>query len=111
MPSPNEIATLSRELIAVAFASALIAAGLAALLLPAIHRPARNLSLAAFGSAVLLYGVRVLARLASFRGAMPGSEGIWDSTEAVCTYLLPVAVFVFADHHWGAGWRSSVRRV
>ena len=111
MLSPDEIATLSRELIAVAFASALIAAGLAALLLPAIHRPARNLSLAAFGSAVLLYGVRVLAGLASFRSAMPGSEGIWDSTEAVCTYLLPVAVFVFADHHWGAGWRSSVRRV
>lgn len=112
--SPSDADALGRlanDLLSVSFGSILIAAGVAALSLPAIHRPARNLSLTSFGAAVLLYGLRVLAALPSFQTAIPVGAVTWSYVGVVCTYFLPVATFVFTEQFWGAGRYSSIRRV
>ena len=110
--SPSDaLGLLANDLLSVSFGSVLIAAGLAALLLPTIHRPARNLSLTSFGAAVLLYGLRELAGLSSFQAITPVSTVIWSYVGTICTYLIPVVTFVFTDQFWGAGRYSSIRRV
>ena len=102
--SPSDaVGRLTNDLLSLSFGSILIAAGLAALLLPAIHRPARNLSLSSFGAAVLLYGLRELAVLPSFQEITPFATVTWDYVSAVCTYFIPVPIFVFTEQFWGAG--------
>ena len=60
------------------FAAVLIAAAMAAILLTALYRPARNLALAMFGAATVLYGVRIVANLPDIRLVVPGGDPLWD---------------------------------
>ena len=101
---------LAGELPAISLAAALLTVGLAALLLAVLHRPASNIPLTTFGATVALYGLRILAGLPVFRAGVPGGHIFWDYVVAICTYLLPVLVFVFTDYFFGAGWYRSIRR-
>ena len=85
------------------FAAVLIAAAMAAILLTALYRPARNLALAMFGAATVLYGVRIVANLPDIRLVVPGGDPLWDEVGAICTYLLPGVALVFTEDFFGAG--------
>ena len=112
MQSADALASLSRDLPELALGAILFATGLTtALLLSLGHRAVRSLPLTSFGAAVLLYGVRLFTSLPTFRAIAVGPPLLWDYTVAICTYLLPVTVFVFSEHFFGPGWRSSMRRV
>ena len=111
MQPTEALASLARDLPALALGAILFAAGLIALLLPVVHRAARSVALAMFGATVLLYGLRLFTGLPSFRAAAVGPALLWDYTEAICSYLIPVMAFVFVEHFLGPGWRSSIRRV
>ncbi len=110
MPLTGDLTWLGWELLGVAFGATLIVIGVTALLLPAVHRSARSLSLTSFGVIMVLYGLRLVAGFPLFRSVAPGSALGWDYLIAVATYLLPMLAMIFAEEFFGPGHRASVRR-
>ena len=110
MPLTGDVTWLGWELLGVAFGATLVVIGVTALLLPAVHRSARNLSLTTFGVIMVLYGLRLVAELPLFLSVAPGSALGWDYLTAVATYLLPMLAMVFAEEFFGPGHWVSVRR-
>ena len=110
MPVTGDLTWLGWDLATVALGATLIMIGATALLLPLVHRSARNLSLTSFGVIMALYGLRLVADVPLFRSVAPGSLLGWDYFIAVATYLLPMLAMIFAEDFFGAGHWASVRR-
>ncbi len=110
MPLTGDLTWLGWEVAAVALGTTLVVIGVTSLLLPAVHRSARNLSLTSFGVIMVLYGLRLIAELPLFRSVAPGPALGWDYLIAVATYVLPTLAMVFAEDFFGPGHWASVRR-
>jgi len=87
-----------------AAAVALLSIALAAIALFGFHRRARELTLIYFGLFCLLYAVRLLSTLPSFRSLFDESQMFWVYLNWVitCTIILPFLLFLYQllDEHF-----------
>lgn len=86
-----------------AAAFALLSIALAAIALFCFRRRTRDLTLIYFGLLCILYAVRLLAALPSFRSLFDESRMFWVNVNWVitCTIILPLGLFLYqlADEH------------
>jgi len=91
------------ELANIAAAVALLSIALAAVALFFFRRRTRELTLIYFGLFCILYAVRLLALLSSFRSLFDQSSMFWNYVNWVitCTIILPFLLFLYelADEH------------
>jgi len=91
------------ELANIAAAVALLSIALAAVALFCFRRRTRDLTLIYFGLFCILYAVRLLALLSSFRSLFNESQMFWNYVSWVitCTIILPSGLFFYqvADEH------------
>jgi len=91
------------ELAIIAAAVAILSIALAAIALFFFRRTTRDLTLVYFGVFCVLYAVRLLASLSSFRSLFLESQMFWNYVDLVitCTILLPLGLFLYqlADEH------------
>ena len=91
------------ELATIAAAVALLSIALAAIALFCFRRGTRDLTLLYFGLFCILYAVRLLALLSSFRSLFNESQMFWNYVNWVitCTIILPFGLFFYqiADEH------------
>src|SRR5204863_9512901 len=96
-------AELRWELATIAAAVALLSIALAAIALFCFRRGTRDLTLLYFGLFCILYAVRLLALLSSFRSLLNESPMFWNYVNWVitCTIIRPFGVFFYqiADEH------------
>jgi phosphoserine phosphatase RsbU/P len=87
----------------IAAAVALLCIALAGIVLFFFRRRTRDLTLIYFGLFCILYAVRLLALLSSFRSLFDESRVFWDYVDWVitCTIILPFGLFLYqlADEH------------
>ncbi len=91
------------ELAIIAAAVAILSIALAAIALFFFRRRTRDLTLIYFGLFCILYAVRLLASLSSFRSLFDESRMFWNYVNWVitCTIILPLGLFLYqvADEH------------
>ena len=91
------------ELAIIAAAVAILSIALAAIALFFFRRGTRDLTLIYFGLFCILYAVRLLASLSSFRSLFDESRIFWAYVNWVitCTIILPFSLFLYqvADEH------------
>jgi sigma-B regulation protein RsbU (phosphoserine phosphatase) len=94
---------LRRELATIAAAVAILSIALAAIALFCFRRRTRDLTLIYFGVLCILYAVRLLVSLSSFRSLFDASQMFWLYVDWIITYTinLPLSLFLYqlADEH------------
>ena len=90
-------AELRWEFVNIAAAVALLSIALAAIALFFFRRSTRDLTLIFFGLFCILYSVRMLANVPSFRSLFNESRAFWDYLGWVitCTIILPFGLFLY----------------
>ena len=108
LPLAQAVVSLSRsdlrwELANIAAAVALLSIGLAAVALFFFRRRARELTLIYFSLFCILYAVRLLGLLSSFRSLIHESSIFWNYVNWIitCTIIVPFLLFLYqlADKH------------
>ena len=105
-----ETQAVQAEFASAVYATLLVATAVGLLLLGSILRSGRSHEIPAFGTAILLHGIREMTGVPAVQALSGLPPEFFAYVAAGAAYFISVASYMFLDQYWGPGRWSSIRR-